>query len=356
VRARWLIVLVTAAALIGVPLVVAARPVPSSVSAPTDLARKIATSAAVGWSGQVSSSGGLQVPDSEGFANLAEVLGDSHALRVWWRDAENWRIDSVRSTGETDLFFNGHVLVRWVFEAQRATIAPTSTVRLPDASDLLPATLGRLLLEGARPEDLTGLPPRRIAGLAAAGLRLQPPPGSSRIERVDMWAEPATGLPLAVEVSAVGDRRPTLTTTVTHIELAQPPVASTQFDPAPSVELVNEEAVDVAAAANAFAPIDLPAAVAGLAARGGQDPGSVGVYGQGPASLIVIPLRRDVARPLRQQLRDSVAARESRLGTEVAAGPVALLLTPRGQAGSLLLAGTVTAETMQRAARELLAS
>lgn len=354
-RARWLIVLVTAAALIAIPLASSARPAARSALSPPVLAEKIALSAGVAWSGQVSTSGGLQVPDSEGFANLAELLGQPNALRVWWRTAEDWRIDSLRSTGETDLFFNGHVLVRWVFETQRATIAPVSAVRLPDASDLLPATLGRLLLEGARPDELSPLPSRRVAGVDATGLRLEPRAAASRIAQVDLWADPGTGLPLAVDVYAEGDRRPTVSTTVTELTLGEPPAASTTFDPAPSAELVYEESVDVAAAANAFAPVDLPRTVAGLPARDGTDPGAVGVYGAGPASVIVIPLRRDVARPLRQQLRQSSTAEESGVGVAVAAGPIGLLLTPRGREASFLLAGTLTTETLTTVAAELLA-
>lgn len=354
VRGRWLIVVVTAAALVAVPLIVTGRPAAGlSLPAP-ELARRIQASGGVAWSGRVASTGGLQIPDSEGFANLAEVLGEPNQLRVWWRGFQDWRIDRVRSTGETDLFFNGHVLVRWVFEAQRATIAPVSTIRLPDASDLLPSTLGRLLLEGARAEDLSTLPVRRIAGVDAAGLRLEPTVGASRIARVDVWAEPETGLPLAVEAYGIGDRRPALSTTVSDVDFREPAVGSTAFDPAPSVELVYEDAVDVAAAANAFAPFDLPVRLAGLVARGGVDPGAVGVYGLGPASLIVVPLRRDVARPLRFQLRDTSAAQESDLGILVAAGPIGLLLTRRSQKGSFLLAGTVTEDTLERAATELL--
>jgi hypothetical protein len=38
----------------------------------------------------------------------------------------------------------------------------------------------------------------------------------------------------------------------------------------------------------------------------------------------------------------------------VPVGPVELLITPRGRGSAFLLAGTVTAETLQKAAAELL--
>ncbi len=354
-RARWLIVAVTAALLIAVPVLVAARPTSESTVSAVELASRVQQSAGVAWSGQVESTGSLQVPDTDAFANLAEVLGQRNQLRVWWRTPEEWRIDSIRSTGETDLFSNGHVSVRWEFESQRATIAPVSTIRLPAVSDLLPSTLARLLLENVPAEELVRLPSRRVAGVAAAGLRFEPSSPDTTIARIDLWAEPQSGLPLEVQVFGAGDRRAIVHTTVTALDLGAPAASVLQFDPAPGVELVYEDAVDVAAAANAFAPYDLPARLGGLEARGGVDPGPVGVYGHGPTSLIVLPLRGQVARPFRQRLRESPTARESSLGTGLTAGPVGLLLTPRDRGGTFLLAGTVTDEVLQRGASELLA-
>ena len=66
-------------------------------------------------------------------------------------------------------------------------------------------------------------------------------------------------------------------------------------------------------------------------------------------------MRGQVAGPLRQRLRDSAAAEETSVGTLAPVGPVGLLVTPRSREGTFLVAGTVTAETLQRAATELLA-
>ena len=37
----------------------------------------------------VESSGNLDVPVSESFANLADLLGETNRLRVWWRNEED---------------------------------------------------------------------------------------------------------------------------------------------------------------------------------------------------------------------------------------------------------------------------
>jgi len=83
--ARWLAVILTAAAFIAAPLLLSARPAtPSDLSA-AELAGRVRQSADVGWSGYVETSGTLQVPDNESFATLAQMLGENTQLRVWWR-------------------------------------------------------------------------------------------------------------------------------------------------------------------------------------------------------------------------------------------------------------------------------
>ena len=110
----------------------------------------------------------------------------------------------------------------------------------------------------------------------------------------------------------------------------------------------------MAAAANAFAPYDLPATLAGLPTRDGDDPGAVGVYGRGPTAMIVLPLRGQVARPLRDRLEASGSARRTDVGTLAAVGPVTLLVASApGGGGAFLLAGTVTPETAEQAAAGL---
>lgn len=351
--------LVTAVALVVLPLAVGARPA-SPVEVPAgELARRVQASGAVGWSGFVQTSGGLQVPASDSFATVGQLLGERNDLRVWWRTAEDWRVDRIRSTGETDLFRSGDGLVRWVFESERATYSLVSTVRLPEAYDLLPPTLGRSLLQGVRPAELSSLPARRVAGVTGAGLRLTPDDPASSIARVDLWADPDTGLALRIELYGAGDSQPVLTTTLLELKRRTPEVSTTRFQPGAGVNLFYEESVDVVAAANAFAPFDLPASVAGLPTRDGQDPAAAGIYGRGPTTMLVLPLRGQVARPLRDRLRDSSEAQETRIGVWAPVGPVGIVMTRfRGRPGDggFLLAGTVTRATLERAATDLLAS
>ena len=154
-------------------------------------------------------------------------------------------------------------MVRWVFESETATITPVSRIRLPDASDLLPPTLARQMLQGVRPDELSripGTPDRRSRGPGSA---TDPRRTGEHGGPGGHLGRPGSGLPVQVELYAEGDRRPVVSTTLGELSLETPPPELTDFRPAPDITINYEESVDVAAAANAFAPYDLPATLAG---------------------------------------------------------------------------------------------
>ncbi len=328
----------------------------SDVSAPA-LARAIDQSRTVSWSGDVTTQGTLQIPDTDSFAGVAELFGERKDVRVWWRDPTSWRVDRVRQTGETGLVREGDRLTSWVFESARATVSPYSPVRLPDVSDLLPNQLAERLLSGATDDELSRLPARRIAGRDAPGLRLTPSDQQSTIGQVDVWADSDTGLPLRVEVTGVGADQPVLRSEVDRLDLGTPDPDTTTFTPPPDAEVRSRDAVDLAAGANVFAPFVLPGSVADLDRRGDTDDlGAVGIYGRGPTALVAIPLRRDAAGRARDQFSAAASAEETEAGTALSIGPLSILLTSGGEGrgrGTFLLAGTVTPETLTAAADEL---
>jgi hypothetical protein len=352
---RWLVVALAAVLLVGVPVAVRHRATgPVEQPLVGELLARVQASGAVGWSGRAQSRGSLQLPANDSFATLGQLLGQQVDLRAWWRGPRSWRVDRIRSTGETDTFRDGGGQVRWVFESERATFSPVSTIRLPDAVDVLPATLGRDLFQGARADEVSVIGPVRVAGVAAAGLRLRPADAASTVDHVDLWADPVTGLPLRVDLYGAGAAVPALTTAFTDLTLESPDPADVRFSAPAGVTLAYEESTDVAAAANALQQADLPTVLAGLGTRDGQDPGAVGVYGRGPTTMIVFPLRGNVARPLRDQLSRNAASSETAAGTLAPVGPISVLLTRvPGRGGGFLLAGTVTVETLTAAAAQL---
>jgi Negative regulator of sigma E activity len=73
-----------------------------------------------------------------------------------------------------------------------------------------PALALRLLSEAGRQARFSVIAPVRVAGRSAAGLRMTPADPESTVGRVDIWADPSSGLPLMVEVFGRGSGRPAL--------------------------------------------------------------------------------------------------------------------------------------------------
>jgi len=354
-RRRWIFVAVTAVVLAATPSVLTLLPAKGSDLSASALRTRIARSAGAGFSGYVETRGTLQVPDSKSFAGVATLLGENNELRVWWRGPTEWRVDRIFATGESDLFRFGDRSTRWRFESERATVSPVSTIRLPDASDLLPATLARRMLQGARRGELSRLPSRRIAGRSAAGLRLDPADPASTIDRIDMWADPKTGVALEVRLYTAGDDRPVVSTRMREVDLGQPLRATTRFTPPPGIRVRFDPAVDVAAGANVFAEFVPPTELAGFAQRtDAPDAGAVGVYGRGPTAFLAVPLRHRLSHKLRDSLLKNAASEDGAAGTTLRVGPLTVLVTPADRDRVFLLAGTVTPAALQRAATELL--
>ncbi|MGI8613943.1 MAG: hypothetical protein ACR2KL_08400 [Nocardioidaceae bacterium] len=348
---RWCLVGLGVAVLLALPTVVRVLPVQDSAVSAAALLQRVQASGEVAYSGYAESDGGLQLPVTDSFSDLATLLGERSRLRVWWRGGDDWRVDSLATTGETDLIRSGAALTTWQYEANRVTTSVDPPVRLPRSSDLVPAVLGRRLLSEATPQEVSRLPAEQVAGRDAPGLRLTPSDPQSTVARVDVWVDDATGVALKVALYGADSADPAVSSAFLDFSTAPPPAAATAFTPPPGAERRTEDAVDIAAAANQFAPVRPPATLAGLQRRTGPDLGAVGEYGRGVTLLVAIPLWDDAANRLRDQLSTTPGARIRPGGTGLTIGPVSLLLTDGGP--SWFLSGTVTGRTLRVAGAQL---
>lgn len=340
--------------LLAVPILVRAVPASDEKVTAAVLLARIRASDAVAFSGVVESVGSLALPVSDDFAGLAKLVGGRTRMRAWWLNRDDWRVSTLRTTGETGLFHHGDGTTRWVYESKRVTRTPDVPIRLPNSYDVLPNVLARRVLSGARRPELHRLPATRVAGRDALGLRLTPADQQSSIGHVDVFADRETGLPLRISLYGATGRPPWLSTTFLDLTLERPSLENITFSPPPDAELHYDDVIDIAAAADRFANRVPPRELAGLRSRGHHDVGSVGLYGRGPTLLIAIPLWDRAAGPLREQLTSRPGAVESHGATSIASGPLRLLLAePDLSGGSWLLAGTVTHRALLRAADEL---
>lgn len=351
---RWCIVAIGVALVIGTPLGLRAVPPQDSDISATALLTRIQSSQDHAFSGYVETLGTLQLPIADRFTDVGSLFGERTRMRVWWRSGVDWRVDKVLATGETDLFHDASGTTSWEYEQSDVTRSRDPDIRLPRTADLLPPELGRRLLEDVDESELSRLPARGVAGKDALGLRLSPGAQQSSIDHVDVWADPDTGIPLRLTVYADDDTKAAFTSEFMQFSSGTPDTGATVFTPPPGADISFEDVLDVADAANQYAPFKPPPALAGLSQSPSAQLRAVGVYGKGVTQLIAIPLWDRAAIPLREQLERTPGVRLIDEGDILSVGPLGVLLTRfRGYDGGWLIAGTVTEETLIEAAQQL---
>ncbi|MCZ3386088.1 MAG: hypothetical protein LH630_03780 [Actinomycetia bacterium] len=351
---RWLIVALTTALAIGTPLTLRALPASDSTSTPAERLDQLRASVNEPYSGYVESLGTLQLPVADELNELGPLFGERTRMRVWWNDPTLWRVDRLTATGEEDLIRDGNATTQWEYEGTKITHTREPAVRLPRLSDLLPPELARYLLSDVDAADVSALSSDRIAGRSALGLRVTPSDARSSVERVDVWIDEASGIPLRLSLFAAGSSNPALTSTFLDFApgASSPEVFDFRHPRGSTVE--RPQVVDVADAANRFAPFRPPPTVADLPRSPARDLRGVAVYGDGLTQVLVIPLWDDIAAPLRNQLLDTQTVVQLTQGPALSVGPLGILLTRFLRSdGGWLIAGTVTAETLDQVAIDL---
>ena len=368
---RWLLVGLGVALVSSLPAVIALWPPPAVAVDPARLRDLVVASADRPYQGYVDSRGHLNLPDLPVIGDVLALAGDSTRIRTWYAGPGSWRVATLTATGERDMYRTAEGTYVWDFE--RSQVSFTSgelPVRLPWAADLPPPELARRILSAASPSDsLTAIRSRRVAGVAAAGLRLRPSDPESTVAWVDVWADPDTGLPVRVEVTGEGAGDPVLVSEFLDLEQTRP-------DPALLVPALPADAGvsevggnDIAEAVAKVAPVFLPQSLAG---RDSINPTlfdssvrvlvpGISAYGGGLSTFVVLALPGRVGGDAMERLRRA-------RGVPFTIGPsrgyelrvdllTALIVHVEGRPGrhhTYLFAGLVTPELLRRAATDLI--
>jgi hypothetical protein len=353
--------------LCALPGIIGALPVSAAAVAPTALQARILASADHPYQGYVSSEGALDLPELPQLAAISSLLGGVTTMRTWYAGPDRWRTDVDSLTGEQDTYGTSLGTVSWDFETGRVTgILGDPAIRLPRPQDVVPAQLALRLLHTAGPADrLLPLPVQRVAGIAAAGLEMRPAAAGSTIGRIDIWADPATGVPLQVEVYGRGSARAALTTRFLDVKLTSPAASDVTFSPAPGLPVSVATSSDVTSLLDPRARIQLPPSLAGLPAAPRLEGygASVSGYGSGFSTFAVLYLA--------DQLGDSAVSAAKGGGAAVTFGnsgadaqgegwlfrtPLLSVLIVRNAAFDrvFLLAGFTTPDVLIKAAGSLL--
>lgn len=284
--------------LCALPAVRAALPVSGSDVSAQALRARILASAWSPYEGYAESSVDLGLPVLPDLQGVSRLFDSTTDQEVWYLSPGHWRADGLSAAGESDVYQVCRVTYLWDYTDNLLTrIVGAQPVRLPRSPDLLPPPLARRLLGLASPADhLSRLPSLRVAGVDAAGLRLVPADPATTIGAIDIWADPADGLPVEVRIMARGVRRPVLVASFLELSQRRPAFATVIPHPDPGVDAVTARLSSLNGVLNGDGDGDrdgdpFPASLAGLrriATLGGLT--GVAAYGAGFSRIVLLPL------------------------------------------------------------------
>jgi hypothetical protein len=296
-RRRWIIVLTCAAVLCAVPVAVRVWPVGTPAVSAETLRTRIRASAGQPFQGYALSTATMGLPELPQLGRVTALFSETTQLRSWYAGRDRWRVDVVGAGTELGLYQTPEGQYTWDYGANQLTqLVGAQPVRLPRAADLMPPDLARRLLAASAGDRVTALPGKRVAGVSAAGLRITPSDRHTTVGSVDIWADPANGLPLQIEITGRASRRPVLVTRFLEVSLTDPAAAVLVPPvPRPGIGFTATSTPDLVSTLGRWLVAPLPPQVAGQPRR---EPvtglSTAAVYGTGLAQFTVVPLPRRI--------------------------------------------------------------
>ena len=343
------------AALCCLPVLASALPVSVPALTPRQLESKILGSQHMSFSGYAESDATFGLPPLPAFASVTPLLDGITRMRVWQASPDRWRVDTLSDTGENDPYLdNGNTFV-WDSGEQLLTgIFGPEVLRLPRAADLMPAALAvRIINEAGPGATVSLLPPQRVAGQDAAGLRVATDNPRSTIARADIWASPQTGLPRLVQVFGRGSAGPALQTQFLQVGPWTPDASVLTPRRGPGTGFTTTTPSNFAGVLKNLDDEVLPGSLAGLARQPSPVP-QIGVYGSGLTAFAVLTFRRGDGEHLLDTALDAGATPLNFAGGTgaVASAPLInlVLVHPGASPDTFLLVGIVSKATLEQAA------
>jgi hypothetical protein len=188
---------------------------------------------------------------------------------------------------------------------------------------------------------------------------VRPADPDTSVGQVDIWADPASGLPLRVEVTARGATQPVLVSR--FVDLSQSRPAAETLTPAmpPDAGFTVTTAPDIVEALGVTGPVLLPDTLAGKPLQTSEFAGlpGIGRYGSGLSSFVVLPLPRNLGNSATDAARKAGAS-ELKLnggsGMLLNVPPLTAVVERSNVARRFyLIAGLVTPALLERVAGEL---
>jgi outer membrane lipoprotein-sorting protein len=248
-RARWAVpavaVVVAGGVIAGLQIPTAQASPALPARTPAQLLAQVSSDAKVppltGTVVETTSLGLPQLPQTHNPTSLSSLLTGSHTVKVYYQDAQHFRLAAPQSLSETDVIRNGNTL--WLWESTRNTVTEVSwpkgalkhAVQQPpgipaltpqQAADQVLKAVGRTTTVSVQASVL-------VAGEPAYQLVLAPKDSRSLIGRVMIAIDGKYGVPLRVQVFAKGAASPAFQVGYTELSFVAPAAANLTFTPPP---------------------------------------------------------------------------------------------------------------------------
>lgn len=176
---------------------------------------------------------------SDSLASTLALLTGTHTIRVYVDGASKSRIQELDQLAEKDVVHNGKDV--WAYDSakdtvQHTTITPGSSPHapaggsMPDASSTSPTQLATTLVTALEPTSTLSVGTDiRVAGRTAYTLVLAPKATDALVGNVSISVDSATGLPLAVSITARNESNPAFSTAFTSVKLGTPSASLFDF-------------------------------------------------------------------------------------------------------------------------------
>jgi hypothetical protein len=350
---RWLVMGGAVTLLVALPGLVGAVPARDRAVSPAQLLERVRASGPVPYHGYAESRAGLGLPDVPRAGRVVALLGERTRMRAFVAGPRAWRVDELTPIGERDLYADGSGTVLWDSGERRATYTSGEVaVRFARPADLLPPELGRRVAAAAGEGEVTRLGARRVAGTQALGLRIVPRSAGTTLARADLWADPASGLPVRVELTAKGQHEPIVSSTFLDLQLRAPDPATVHFALPTDAEVETNQAPDLARLIDQLSPFVLPDPLAGQPRRT-QVAGAASTYGRGFDLVAVLAFPAGFSLRTREFLEKVPTRKEPWGEASLIATPLLNGMVFERGGVAYALAGTVTLPVLDRVAATL---
>jgi hypothetical protein len=356
----WALVAAVAVVAVLAPQVPGWLPIAAQRTDPEALRAKILASADRPHQGFAEITGTLALPELPRVSDLTKLLTTTTQVRTWYADPSSWRFDVITSVGERGVYRTPAGEFTWDYGANLLTrLIGDPPVRVPRAGDLLPPELARRVLAAATGDPVTALPARRVAGHDAAGLRLTPADPDTTIGHVDIWADPDTGLPLSVELTARDGNRPVISSRFAGLDTTRPDPDVLVPRRSPASGFTVATAPDLGDVLGARGRDWVAPILAGRELRQADAGGvhGVGVYGAGLSAFVAMPVPSNVGSDVAEAITKAGGVSEDLQhgeSTELAIAPLSVVVVRSEFARRwYLLAGLTTTDVLRAAAHEL---